>query len=441
MYITPKWYLNIDKQDEILITTEDIHDLSQKLLRSQPFLWKSAFRGTARDYRLLNKLQQLPTLKEVLSAANVLHDAHRGVIFGKGKQQAASMLQGKPFLASGQIKRYGINIDSLNLFTRPTAERRYKRFLQLPALIISRSLHDQRVEIAVAEPSAGREHLVIDQMYYGIPGSSSHSALVYQLNAILNSNIAFYMAFMFSSALGWDRRLVEEGDWQQIRLPRSILDPTATPIWQEVLQHESWLRENWQPSSASESILRQKILQQQQMLEKSVSELYELSEQEVILVEDTIALGITPILAKNLRFLNALLHATSNDLQNYARRVCTQLNGILNDDGQWLTAIVIEFKQPSPLRACRFRYKNLDRNELITVIQFENIENILEQMSQDLRAEVADHVYVQRSLHVYEPDGFWIIKSAEKRLWSESAALNDADMIVCEHMEEDTEDE
>ena len=122
------------------------------------------------------------------------------------------------------------------------------------------------------------------------------------------------MAFMFGSVLGWgDRRLIEEGDWLQIRLPASILSKNTDPLWEEVLRQEQWLRENWWPSLNTTSPLTRESIQQQEKLEQVVFQLYDLSKQEILLIEDTIQYGISPILTKQLRTLNAFNPATIDD--------------------------------------------------------------------------------------------------------------------------------
>ncbi len=438
MYITPKWYLNADKRDEIIITTADLHYLSQKLLREQPFLWKSAFRGIARDYRLLSKLQSLSSLNMVLSKMGIKGLSHVGITYGKGAQKPTPPdLIGKPYLASGSDARYRIDVTPLPLFDRKTiAKRSNTKYLQLPALVLWRSLRDERPCVGLAEDSYDRHHLLMNKAYYGIPFFDTPSpTLMYRLNAVLNSKLAFYMAFMFSSALGWDRRLIEPVDWLQVRLPDSILNNDSDPLWTEIFQREQWLRVNWQPNLSNETLART-IAQEQDLLEQAIFQLYDLSEQEILLVEDTIQYGIKPILTKELRISNVFATATTDDLRNYARRMCLQLNGILRYGGQELIATVVTFGQQSPpLRACRFRQKDIGSNEMVTIVHLQGINDVVDQMAQNLRTEVADHMYIERSLHVHENDGFWIIKGAQKRLWSETAALNDADSISREHME------
>src|SRR5712692_946759 len=141
--------------------------------------------------------------------------------------------------------------------------------------------------------------------------------------------MTFYMAFMFSSGLGWDRRLIEVGDWQQIRLPESILIEDNDKLWAEVLRLERWLRENWQ--AEPNSSLSDEISKVENMLDQTVYQLYGLSEQEVILVEDTLQYSITPFIYRkqDLGALDAFSEPSQDDLAVYAERICLQLNGIL----------------------------------------------------------------------------------------------------------------
>ena len=438
MYITPKWYRNTQKQGEIIINAEDIRSLSQKLLQRQPFLWKSAFRGTARDYRLLSRLQSLPTLNWVLSEKEIKELAHVGITHGMGEQKPTPHdLLGKPYLESKSNARYYIDVTSLSLFERQSiAKKSNIKYLDLPALILRRSLRDMRPCVALAEASNNIRRLVINKAYYGIPFFNiSPSILMYRLNAVLNSDLAFYMAFMFSSALGWDRNLIEPVDWLQVRLPDSILNSDTDPLWTEILQREQWLRESWQPELNVRSSLKREIDRVEGELEEAIFQLYDLSKQETLLVKDTIEYGIKPILSKKLRFTSIGTLANVDDLQSYAQQMCEQLDGILRYGDLELTATVVEFDQRTPLRVCRFTQKRLGNIQKVAFVRLNDIDDVIDQMADNLRTEIADHMYIQRSLRVYENDSFWIIKGVQKRLWSRSAALNDADTVLREHME------
>ncbi len=437
VYITPKWYPGVTRRDEIVITADDIHHLSQKLLRQKPFLWKSAFRGVARDYRLLSRLHELPSLEQVLFDAGMSQFAHRGITFGKGQQKPTPpTLLGKPFLPSRSVARYYIDVTSLSLFDRPTiAKKSNTRLLPLPALIIARSLFKRQPCIALAEGSSNKKELLIDQMYYGIPYSANYPGLVYRLNAIFNSRIALYMAFMLSSGLGWDRRLIEPGDWQQIRLPETILDENAN--WAEVLQLEQWLRKNWQEKPTSS--LADEISKAEAMLDQAVFQLYELSEQEKILVEDTLRYNLTSLIERKQRSstLDAFSRPTPDDLVAYAERVRLQLDDILRYNNSRLMPTVFTFKEASPLSICQFTQKQTKEIEGVVInrVNLPGLEKALSLLSPALPLEISDHLSLHRNLRIYDGESFWIIKPSEKHLWSKAAALSDADAVVHEHME------
>ncbi len=303
--------------------------------------------------------------------------------------------------------------------------------MRLPALIISRSLFRDRACISLAEPSGNRNELVIDQMYYGIPSSPTYPDLVYRLNAIFNSKIALYMAFMFSSGLGWDRRLIEVGDWQQIRLPQTILDDDAN--WTEILQLEQWLRENWQKELYSS--LADEISQIENRLDQAIFRLYRLSEQEEILVEDTLQYNLTPLIYRKQRLdtLDAFSEPTPDDLTVYAERVRLQLDGILRYSNLGLIPKVFTFKGASPLSVCQFTQKRGIKKVETNKYYLSGLEEALAMLSPALRMGILDHLSIQRNLRVYDGQSFWIIKPSEKRLWSETEALYDADAVVREH--------
>lgn len=450
MYITPKWYPAVRQRAEITITPSDVHHIPQSVLSNYPFLWKSALRGTPRDFRLLVKLQdqaaEYPTLKAALRQAGIVgpEQVSYGLTFGRNPTKDASALIGTPFLDSGISTRYGVDVESLLPFDRPRiAQRSNSRALALPVLILFRSLQDYRARAALVESSADRSRLVTDHMYYGI-SCAKLPRLGYRLNALLNSKLVFYMLFMHSSALGWDRQLVEPVDWLQVRLPASVLNPDVdeTETWQAVLGWERELRRLWQGRNAL-SIPSKQIMASQQALDQAVYRLYGLSEQEITLVEDTVRYSIDGFLLRHklgsvTGSLGAFALPDDGTLYEYASRMCKQLNAILRYADVELVPTIARFGEASPLRACRFTQtpQRPGRVDIpLNVVRLDQVDDIVEELSQGLRAQVADNLYVQRDLRVYDRDTFWIIKLAEKRLWTETAALNDADMVLCEHME------
>ena len=442
LHVAPKWYPGIRQRDELVINSVDIQRVPQALFQEYRFLWKTALRGTPRDFRFLQRLRSFPTLEEVLLQANVRDrlDRSYGVTFGNNPTKDASHLSGLPYLSAGALRhstgtayRYSIDVDALPPFTRPRiATKSIRRSLPLPVLTLHRALREHQACAALAESSRGQDQIVLHR-YYGISLARAPEDFGFRLNAILNSELATYLMFFLSSSLGWERDVIDIQDWLQLPLPPTILKGGADGPWQAVLDHERWLRtqqkHGWDtPEDDDFQHVRREM-------EEDIARLYDLSEQEKVLIADTLRYTITPFLQRSARHATSMVERpTAEQLHDYAARLCHQLSGILRGAGMQLDATIILGRELG-LNACRFSWRQGDDGTRTSELNAESIRDVLAQMSIDLRATVADRLYVQQDLRVYDNQAFWIIKPSRARLWSEAAALNDADAVLREHMD------
>lgn len=440
LYVSPKWYPGIRQRDEIVINSVDIQEIPQRLLQEYPFLWKTAFRGTARDFRFLQRLQSYPALVDAIGETDEREPLDRsyGLTFGSNPTKDATELSGLPFLPSKAQHRYLIDVRDLPPFTKDRiAEKSNRKPLRLPALILNRSLRDHRPCVALVEPSNGRDQMVFDR-YYGISFAREPGDLANRLNAILNSQIISYMAFMLSSTLGWEREIIEPQDWLRMRLPTSILQEDSDGAWVGILEREQWLRTHWNVSS--DASRENRINATEDELNDLIFQVYELSDQEIVLIKDTLSYTINPFLqGMKQRASTMLAKPNIEQLQNYASRLCAQINGILKHGGLELTATVISPRR-AELTACRFGWRQVGNAARISVSTVDGIDDVLNQMSIDLRATVTNKLYIRQDLRVYDKEAFWVIKPSQARLWTEAAALNDSDAVLREHLDQPSDD-
>jgi len=433
-YISPKWYEEAKRRGEIVISPSDINTISLKFLYENQFLWKTAFRGSQRDFRLLQRLAHLPSLEETLENIGIHKDERRGqgYVVGRGEPYDASCYLKDDCIKAGVSFRYGISASVLTRFNDPKVERlRNKGIFECPILVAFRSLRDDRNCTALVD-MPNQNICLYDNTYYGMSFRDAPKTIAHRLNAIMNSPLALYMAFLLSSALGWDRRLIDVGDWLQIRLPNTIADLDAIEEWEQIMIEEKWLRENWGRARKSE------VDEHEAKLFNEVYRLYDLSEQERILVEDTIRYTIDLYRKRNQRGAKpeALRPNEIPHLTDYSSRFCRQINGILAYGGLKLTATVFDVGKNSPLCIAGFAQRSGDdRHPEVIVENLNGAEGFLQRISENLRSQVADNLFVRRDLRIYDGDHFYIIKPNQRRFWSESAALNDADVVVQEHME------
>ena len=429
-YIAPKWYPGVRRRDELRVASADVQYIPAALVGDARFRWKTAFRGSPRDIRLLYNLDDLKSLDVVLDEVGIETGVSRGqgLTLGGGEKRDASRFRGLPFLAGNSPRqRFSLDVRTLPHFAEDEVAKRSNQLVfDLPALVVSRSLKNYRPCVSLIEPVGSTSQLVITHSHYCISFPGQLQWLAHRLNALLNSSFPLYWAFMTGLELGLGRKLIEINDWRRLPIPSEILEPHSTP-WIEVVALERHLRERGPSVSAEDG---EGV---EEELDRRIHSLYGFSEQESILIQDTLRHAIDPYLKRSKEFNMA--RPSVEQLRLYARRVCSQLNGMLRHLEQEMTATLCLPPSEAPLRACYFRMRQPVGETSVAEVRLDDIEDIFTSMADNLQREVANNLYVQRDLRVYDTDGFWIIKAAEARLWSQAAALNDADLIVQEHLE------
>ena len=169
------------------------------------------------------------------------------------------------------------------------------------------------------------------------------------------------MTFYLSSSVGWERDVVEPQSWLQLPLPPTILEGDVGGTWQEILDRESWLRTHWQRNGyPSED---DKVSRIKREVDDEISRLYELSHQERVLIGDALTYTITPFLQGNEHRATSILERpTPAQMENYALRLCHQIDGILRPAGMQLAATVVDAEQHG-LNACRFDWRRKWRRQ------------------------------------------------------------------------------
>ncbi|MBU4373602.1 MAG: hypothetical protein KJ714_04015, partial [Euryarchaeota archaeon] len=413
---------------EIIIHPPDIQNISLFLLRDNPHLWKIAFLGSQRDFELIKKLIHNPTLKDVLNKIGIKDTKFgRGYEIGDMSLPAAKYI-GYPNLEAKENHKYYIDSKKLPKFQYealklPKEEEMYKA----PLLIIRRSVEYGETRIAFAS-----EDTVYSSTYIGISFDGVDERYVHRLNAILNSKFTLYLAFMLSRELGWYRKLIEPSDWREMPLPKSILN-LEDERWDDVITLENKLCKSYESASPSE------IKNWENALFKSICNLYGLNEVERIIVDDMIDYTIDLFLNRKLKGKRrGIRPPTSNQLEKYANRLCNQLNSILESEGKTLNSTVYDIEDDSPLSVVEFKQVSQttsNQGNSTKRIKIKGLEELLIKISKSLKDQISERIYVWGHLKIYEGEHLYIIKPSEERFWSESAALNDGDAIIREHME------
>ncbi len=168
-------------------------------------------------------------------------------------------------------------------------------------------------------------------------------------------------------------------------------------------------------------------------LDEAVFELYDLDQTEQVLVEDGVNFTINLRMEREASI--ALSKPTLDELKLYA----LQLIGVIQPFLQTLrervlVADVLEVSK-SPLQVVKFSFVPAPgREQIVQTTQVQELKAVLNRIAEQLPQQIADRIYTRRDLRIYTGQDIYIIKPAQKRYWSRSAGLNDADLILSEHL-------
>ncbi len=435
-YICPKWYSGIKRRENIIIHPPDIQTISNDLLIENPHLWKIAFRGTQRDFELIQKLYKDYTLKDILNKVGIPKNQYgqgydHGLRYDENDFPNYFSLHNLKVDENSDFK-YFIDSRILPPFSyRNLGRKRNNELFRGPLLIFRRSLVENETRVSFTPNDIIFPCMFIGVSFYNENEQIAHEneQIAHRINAVLNTKLSLYFAFLLGDSFAWHFKLIGQKDWLNIPLPKSILDLNDNR-WGQVIAIENKLCESWKSTSLSE------VKNLENELFNYVCNLYELNENERIIVEDTINYTLDHFLNRRKHIpLISTRHPALDKLQKYADRLCKQLNGMLALEGKKLIYQLYEIDEDkSPLTVVEFEQISKTAAKVTKPKKVGRIEDALIDLSQNIKREIGGGIYALIHPRVYDGERLYMIKPSEERFWSESAALNDADEIIRDHM-------
>ena len=165
---------------------------------------------------------------------------------------------------------------------------------------------------------------------------------------------------------------------------------------------------------------------------RKITQAYDLSRTERALIRDAVHytldyfhLGIKSEAAKP---------ADAGMLRNYGRTLCRILQESFGEDRQ--RGFPARFYVgKSPMVVLEVSLSPTRRQPKLDICRVaERLSEALRTVDRLLLEKQSSGVYVRRDVHVYEKDRLYVAKRNQRRLWTESAAMREADEIYAEIM-------
>ena len=426
------------KQKTLFQENENEKDFSQHFIN----IWKVALWGTNHDYILLQALNKYPSVGDVIRDRGWKGPKGGFNLSGPDEHKHFKWLDEAHYLNADNFTRYGV--DEKHLEVLPNNKRYYRggdpQTFKTPFVLFKRGQIQRRPGAAFS----GVDFTYTTAMT-GIAGPKQDSNLLKALTALLNSDLAQYFWFLASSSWGVEREEVtlgelnilpypflEEASNEQIPVIASLVDRLASL---NIAQSKSVPRqylESYETLFDFEEIGNQ-IITLERELNNRIFKCFQLSYEEIQLIQETVDYTISFF---NSPEQSLALQMPSLDTRVfYATTYINSINFYLLPIGKKLTATVYA-NENAPLQAVSFSSQEL--NDKIPDIRISTPD---EHMSQALLGldklnieKFSKRMYHRRIFRIYdnEQDSFSIVKPAELRFWTTSAALSDAEETVTE---------
>ena len=391
----------------IVVFGDEVRQFSRRHVAGHPYIWKVALWGTPRDLTLIDDLRErFPSLDEVSQS--------RGWLIRVGATVNGSSTNHAPELATmryvpvGAVEPFHISSSpeariGLEVFHRPGEPKVY----QGPHVMIRGGV----MTSGVLASAFLRDDAVFQDGIIGIAGHPEDIDYLKVACAYVNSSLARYYQFLIASQWGVERDVVLLTEHKSL--------PCAIPVEDTVLLHKivslvdriqrtdsDW---NWRPE-----------------LDELVYGAYGITPPERRTIEDFIEMAMD----RRYRGMqaNAFKPPSSEDLNAYVQAYADVFERTIGESRKLLPTV---YDGTPPYRAVSFGLGPRDAIRQAPRMALEpELDELLVRLEEIVTEQHSQSLYFRRNIKVYESEAIHIVKPAERRFWTMSAAYNDADETI-----------
>lgn len=435
-YWAPKADWLVTRADIIVVTPEDRSRVTVGEILTDlrgpdaPQIWKQHYWASRRDGRLLQRLADLPRLRDLIrngtrarwSIAEGFQPLGRSDDVTKAKHL---QLPTRNFIdaTSSAIDLFLLQSDCTQLpSSRVTLRSRSNSNVDVfkaPHVLISKGF----TRAAFADFDVSFRHAV-----RGIAGPAADRELLMFLAAYLRSPLAAYFAFHTSSNWGISRSEVQVNEL--LRLPFPTPEDAASPeqAWRTVRDVAS-IVESAMHRSEEMFVDRPGLVAQAQLQIQSLIERYfDVMPSERPLIDDTVSL-IIPSIRPVRHAISTPTLKPSNEGQRlrYADTLC----GTLNSWARSASTVVGHTAASGRLGLgmAVLRKAPAEERRAVTPQSEHEVLKALERLRSSASSAL-NTIEIVRGVKVFDGDRLYIVKPLAQRFWTETAALNDADDVA-----------
>lgn len=426
IYVVPKVRASIRNRKTITIDASEIKTLPlNEVLKVNSKIFKIGMYGGMRDLKFINRLNLMKSIDDFETEKKV--------------SQGMGLIKDKDAKFKGNTRlkdNYFIEVDNIMPYYTPTPKEKLeqhkdfllhrtdKRNLYSAPLVLFKEgtklgeLCCSYVGYDCAFLSASKAIKFINQ------DEVFHKAMV----ACLNSSLATYYYIMISSSIGLDRNRVQKNEVSLFPVIADYLKKEDVILLSNKVD---LIIKIYKSNKFEDLLIREKIKPIKDDIDTILYKALKISENELILINNVI--NFSNVLKENYKKIGAETPLTLNCQKEYSQTFLNTINDNFKNSTINLKAEIyknINFKEE--LAVVKFYFeKNISNKNLIEEVEID-ISKILQEINDFSFHNNKSSIYYRRFLKYEFQNGFYLIKPNQKRFWNRAIALNDADDLIVE---------
>lgn len=440
-YWSAKKTAMVENQQAIVLTRADLKLVKQTELTNNDNLWKIFWWGNHKDYALLSALSLNDSLRRVVEKRGWTAGRGFQLDFANGSHKPSEWLKNYKELPIEYFSRYGTIEEKWLKEVPDIVHRRGKRAIyEGQRIIVGQGIIEADGADGKIIARLEQKSYAVSQSFYGISMSNAEDWECKIILGIIWSSLARYILFL--TATSW-------GSWRHKIYLEEILDlPIRFPNNEDLKVRIINTVNKLLVFDSFEQMVHQdtNVMMLEKELDDAIFEMFALSEPERDLITDmcntgldvfyngTSGEGFRPLI-KSVSAEEGLIKDTllqnhiKGGIEGYINAFLEVWNEELEPDGEFSWKI-FGIENASPIISIVFSTRSKSEPILSKKNDYNSLQEIFRTLDKSLLIPLSSSIYIEGMCTIVSDTNIIVIKKNERRLWTKSAAREDAESTL-----------
>lgn len=420
-YCVPKSIEVIKHRQAIVIDASEVKFLPLRdIIKENTKVFKIAMWGNVRDLRLIDRLKNIPSISDRISK----NEWGVGLKI-KGTSPAGNKrLADYPFLPTQEINQYYTGTRNKTVLgdRHRTFRTNSKNIFDAPIVLVKEGSHGGEFCCSYLDSNTA---FLSSALGISIKGKDRkfHKALV----ACLNSSLATYYYFITSSSWGIDKggRVQNNDALSFPALPYLMSKEDINQLADKIDQIR-----NIRSSTTLQMNEAEQIDQIKGEIDDIIYSNLAFTQIERALVNDVLGFSVS----LNKRYIASCadgIPTVENNLKPYSKTLGQTINAVLKQKKKSVTIELLSSESNrDPFRLVAIHFGINPEQSQPEVATYSNLSNLIQTINKHSYEQHSESFYYRKVIKYYTGGSIYMVKPNQKRFWTISQALNDADGIL-----------